>query len=873
MEKAAMKKSKASSSTASGMPTFSYPAAIALMKNQRKYSKKTREEVLKGKNIRVDKNGFENFDDYFTDSDADKTKPKNVSDVKNSKKDHLEQKLHSGKRSTTENDIPFNSSTKRVNKSPQKLTNGVEKRANESKSARTMKKLKSSLPVPVANRNKIVVVDLTGIPNSSPPSSRKNSRNGSSGFSPSKIKLEIEESSEILTRNRNKASANLSTPTDSGVSKLSSKSKSPEKLSPVSPNTEKVACNATLERALSPCKIYLNDVCKVKEFVEREENCIINFDTGNSSVKDKPDFSSPKKKQKLKTKDEEDEPLVEGLDVVELKNHKLSPGKNHPTPKTNFLDSIFDLKQQVKMLENCKNMRLEIDPLPETISIIVNSQEQTINQKSEDKLVEYRKTNKAPQPDAQVSPKRRIVENVQIVLNDIRTNPTENDLENQLVVPDHAKPDNEKLVESCYDKQKDLSDEKRKSVKNSTGGKHFLPKRTVSTRQRRSILREKSDATDSDTDETSESDGHIYLPSKPSNPKPRKLNGNNEDLAVPSTSGWKPPKKKSRKAKSEMAKNLKVVSEKPKKPQILSTIMEVEENRQLQPVVCLRRLDLTRPNVPKDSQPKRNQNKNVSETNVRKYKLVSALKGNKLKSKRLSVSFKEEPISLDSTVWKKDYPPNFLPLNTPEINTPNARRSKRKRIPRLNLGLNQRVVYQQKGNDLIAVAIDLGSEIPGPKPRKTVKKNPANDRSLSIHFPLNEGNTAAINAPPMVLDLENNNETEYDLYTKKDSITWFGPSAEESKMNDPYVIAKMVDQNKFSAGYLKLRGGCEKPHHELWDSTLVFVIIKGKILVEIHNSQLIMESQETFTVPKGNSYHLKNLRRDEAKLWFTSYKD
>ncbi|XP_077981906.1 uncharacterized protein LOC144436915 [Glandiceps talaboti] len=228
-----------------------------------------------------------------------------------------------------------------------------------------------------------------------------------------------------------------------------------------------------------------------------------------------------------------------------------------------------------------------------------------------------------------------------------------------------------------------------------------------------------------------------------------------------------------------------------------------------------------------------------------------------------------------STVKKRK--PRKAKIISPRIGTPGLRRSKRTRVSNLKWWENERLVYKKResgGFAICKIQTPVETEADrkrrrGYKKAKVVKK-PAN---LSIHEEQGDSYEEDEGHMITIIDSFTNAEVEIDCIRPESDLIFLGPSGKEATDDDSLAVSKAFTTDKFAMGYLVLRPLQEKPTQYVRSDTVAFKIDAGKIRVQIHQTKLVLQAGDFFYVPTGNSYSLKNLRKDEARLSFVQLKN
>lgn len=77
------------------------------------------------------------------------------------------------------------------------------------------------------------------------------------------------------------------------------------------------------------------------------------------------------------------------------------------------------------------------------------------------------------------------------------------------------------------------------------------------------------------------------------------------------------------------------------------------------------------------------------------------------------------------------------------------------------------------------------------------------------------------------------------------------------------------EQDFFAAGVFKIEVGGEKTAKDSRDNCYVFYVINGAVDVTIHRTKFVMAQGGQFFVPRSNIYSIKNIAKEEARLFFS----
>ncbi|KAK0062956.1 centromere protein C [Biomphalaria pfeifferi] len=216
---------------------------------------------------------------------------------------------------------------------------------------------------------------------------------------------------------------------------------------------------------------------------------------------------------------------------------------------------------------------------------------------------------------------------------------------------------------------------------------------------------------------------------------------------------------------------------------------------------------------------------------------------------------------------------------------PGLRRSKRTRVLRLNRDRGEGIIYRRDSAGFGLVVDGIKPSVGEAKVKaleeerrkrrlrkrlQSVTVPSKSKRRLSTHFPIDQDVTMSSEYP--ILNPETGTEVLVDCVARNSSITWFGPDLTPVSDTDSLAVGLLVQQPSVTSGELQLRPLAEKPLG-LAIHSLVYFVYFGKIAVTINRATTVVEIGDSFIVPRGNYYSVKNVRRDIAKLFFVDLND
>uniref|UniRef100_T1G805 Mif2/CENP-C cupin domain-containing protein n=1 Tax=Helobdella robusta TaxID=6412 RepID=T1G805_HELRO len=132
-----------------------------------------------------------------------------------------------------------------------------------------------------------------------------------------------------------------------------------------------------------------------------------------------------------------------------------------------------------------------------------------------------------------------------------------------------------------------------------------------------------------------------------------------------------------------------------------------------------------------------------------------------------------------------------------------------------------------------------------------------------------EGNSPIVEV--FDLQLENHIPLECILKYYKSALLNI-QTKEPAKESDPIVMTKGLTTNLFFAGIMEIKGLEEKMPQKISASLLLFNVSRGKLEVILSGQTRFIKTGDSFYVPPGNTYGLRNLRNYTAKLFYVNIK-
>ncbi|XP_023244578.1 centromere protein C-like [Centruroides sculpturatus] len=229
---------------------------------------------------------------------------------------------------------------------------------------------------------------------------------------------------------------------------------------------------------------------------------------------------------------------------------------------------------------------------------------------------------------------------------------------------------------------------------------------------------------------------------------------------------------------------------------------------------------------------------------------------------------------------KKSKERKLLTLPPAQSPTPGVRRSRRTRVPPLEYWRNQRLKYDK---ELKTIGIEEGFES---MTKKNVrKKKSSNTKSSKSANTLQMSKCSELSIhDKSFIDATTSNDLNKQVYSANDfmngdlampelvsfykSLEWVTPEGNQSSKDDPLQLAKSLILPNVITGFMKISSLQEKPLQYFPKHSAFFNVLYGKVAVTINDTTFILETGDTFHVPVGNPYSIKNIRRDNVKLYF-----
>lgn len=210
-------------------------------------------------------------------------------------------------------------------------------------------------------------------------------------------------------------------------------------------------------------------------------------------------------------------------------------------------------------------------------------------------------------------------------------------------------------------------------------------------------------------------------------------------------------------------------------------------------------------------------------------------------------------------------------------NTPNVRRTVRTRSKPLEYWRGERINYQGRpsGGFVIGGILspdtvsskrkakgNLGRVITTANRKRICLENDERKNKFMVNLNIPLGDPLQ---PTRVKDPETRETVLMDLIRPRDTYQF-------CVEHDELKVYKTLDTPFFSTGKLILGPNQEKGKQHVGLDTLVFYVNLGHLLCTLHETPYIITTGDSFYVPSGNYYNIKNLLNEESVLLFTQIK-
>ncbi|XP_041527512.1 centromere protein C [Microtus oregoni] len=208
-------------------------------------------------------------------------------------------------------------------------------------------------------------------------------------------------------------------------------------------------------------------------------------------------------------------------------------------------------------------------------------------------------------------------------------------------------------------------------------------------------------------------------------------------------------------------------------------------------------------------------------------------------------------------------------------NSPNVRRTKRIRLKPLEYWRGERVDYQERPSGRVVIGIVSPPLVsPIKRAKRNLDKVNKKANKKRIHRDNHEKDRLVVNLDkslgnPFEATLAKDPKTReivpMDLIRPRDTYQFF---VEQHGLK----VFKTLDTPVFSTGKLILGPYEEKGKQHVGEDILVFYVNFGDLLCTLHETAYMISTGDSFYVPSGNHYNIKNLLNVESCLLFTQIK-
>ncbi|EDL89842.1 rCG57054 [Rattus norvegicus] len=208
-------------------------------------------------------------------------------------------------------------------------------------------------------------------------------------------------------------------------------------------------------------------------------------------------------------------------------------------------------------------------------------------------------------------------------------------------------------------------------------------------------------------------------------------------------------------------------------------------------------------------------------------------------------------------------------------NSPNVRRSNRIRLKPLEYWRGERIDYQESSSGrLVLEIVSPASESVKRKAKRNLDKvnKETNKKRIHLDNPTKTKIKVSLDIPlgdPFQATLAKDPETReivpMDLIRPRDTYHFF---VEQHGLK----VYKTLNTTFFSTGKLVLGPHEEKGKQHVGQDILVFYVNFGDLLCTLHETPYMLTTGDSFYVPSGNHYNIKNLLNVESCLLFTQIK-
>ncbi|NXC81826.1 CENPC protein, partial [Cercotrichas coryphoeus] len=203
-------------------------------------------------------------------------------------------------------------------------------------------------------------------------------------------------------------------------------------------------------------------------------------------------------------------------------------------------------------------------------------------------------------------------------------------------------------------------------------------------------------------------------------------------------------------------------------------------------------------------------------------------------------------------------------------NTPNVRRTKRIRLRPLEYWRGERVNYTMDSSGGLGGSGLVHRETESLRKSKKRKKDHPQEETDTTNrreIPASlDHSLAYVSKPAIVWDPVTNKEVLLDCISTANCSSCH-------RKDEAIEIYKDLSTSHFATGILILKPlkvkGCQRVN----TSTIAFRIIRGDVIVTLHKTSYYLTTGDSFYVPAGNEYDIRNLRNEASLFLFTQLKE
>ncbi|XP_063279403.1 centromere protein C isoform X2 [Prinia subflava] len=187
--------------------------------------------------------------------------------------------------------------------------------------------------------------------------------------------------------------------------------------------------------------------------------------------------------------------------------------------------------------------------------------------------------------------------------------------------------------------------------------------------------------------------------------------------------------------------------------------------------------------------------------------------------------------------------------------------------PKLRHLLSDEMARHKIGGHVISGLVHPETESPRKSKRRKDSPKQKRNKTNRKEVPASLDNSLAdVCKPAIVVDPVTKKEVHLDCINTASGHSYFFK-------DEAVEIYKNLNTSLFATGRLVLKPYKEKGHQFVHMDTIAFHIIHGKVMVTLHKTSYHLAAGDSFYVPAGNGYNIRNLLNEESVLVFTQLKD